>query len=94
MQTRIDALNNPQGLAWRVYCADETTEQLGESLPLKGRKKWDEISFDFSVPKQGCTSQIIRLEAMSKYHHEHFFKGSIWFDQLDILPLTKEAGNL
>ncbi len=91
MQTRIDGLKNPQGLAWRIYCADENQQQLGESQALKGREKWHEITFDFSVPKQGCTSQIIRLEAMSQYHHEQFFQGGIWFDQVDIVPLTKET---
>ncbi len=91
MQTRIDGLKNPQGLVWRIYCADENTQLLGESQALMGRQKWHEISFDFSVPKQGCTSQKVRLEAMSKYHHEQFFNGGIWFDQVNILPLTKQA---
>ncbi len=91
MRARVDNLENPQGLTWKVVCADEKTQLLASSPPFRGTKKWHDISFEFSVPEQGCDSQVIRLEAVSKYHHEQFFKGGIWFDELNILPLTPDS---
>ncbi len=89
MKTRIDGLKNPEGLVWRISCADETTQQLVESPALKGRENWHDIQFAFTVPKQGCSSQILRLEAKSQYPHERFFKGGIWFDNIQITPVSK-----
>lgn len=84
MNTRIDSLKNPAGLVWKVRCAGATKQVLVESEALLGTKQWHEVSFEFTVLKTGCEIQTIHLEAVSKFHHEQFFEGGIWFDQLDI----------
>ncbi len=93
MQSRIDNLENPQGLVWRITCADESSQVFATSPAVKGSKKWHEIAFEFTVPDQGCESQMLRLEAASKYHHEQSFKGGVWFDEMTILPVMSPAAS-
>lgn len=90
MRTRVDSLKNTAGLVWQVSCADETSVELARSEALTGRRKWDDLSFEFTVPEQGCDSQIIRLKSASKYHHEQFYKGSIWFDDIKVKPVIED----
>lgn len=86
MKLRLDNLKNPAGLVWRVRCSDVSSRLIGESEPLKDQSKWREMSFDITVPEEGCVSQLLRLESASKYHHELFYDGGVWFDDVSVMP--------
>ncbi|OQX08785.1 MAG: hypothetical protein BWK73_24550 [Thiothrix lacustris] len=90
LRYRLDGLNTRKGLQWRVRCDAGATDLLGESITLKGSGSWQTLAFEFSVPdtsdtaKQGCTAQLLRLEAASQYAHDHLFEGGLWFDDIAI----------
>jgi len=91
MKARLDSLKNPKGLVWRVYCQGKAQQPIGESKPLLGRAQWEKLTFDFKVPVEQCSVQILRLEAASKYLHHHTFQGSIWFDDFKITSHQTDA---
>lgn len=94
MRYRLDTFKNPKGLRWRIHCLDTANTLLGESQALRGQKSWDTLSVTFSVPNnQDCTAQRLRLEADSPYRHDHTFDGNLWFDELDIQPITEKENN-
>jgi len=84
LRVRVDRLQTIEGLRWRVRCINSTNTLLGESSPIKERSIWTELNFNFQVPAENCPVQIYRLEASSPYSQNHLFKGSLWFDDLQI----------
>ena len=79
---RADTFKANKGLSWRIYCIEEGG-RLGESQPIKGSRSWSALSFDFTVTET-CTIQLLRLESTSAYIHNQSYKGSVWFDSLQI----------
>lgn len=84
LHTRIDNLQTGEGLRWRIRCMNEKSDILGETTALAKRAPWQELKVDFEVPTSDCSFQIVRLEASSPFVNNHFFKGSLWFDDLRI----------
>ena len=81
---RLNRLKTEKGLSWKIYCTGDKTTKIAESMAFKGRTPWSEFSTGFDIPPQNCESQILRLEASSRYAHHHAFKGSLWFDDIAI----------
>ncbi len=91
---RINRLKTTKGLSWRLYCIDADSgksSKIAESERFSGRKPWSEFIVDFSITDEQCTSQLLRLEASSRYAHDHAFKGSLWFDDIKIRRRVNEA---
>lgn len=86
-KSRLDALKNPKGLVWRVRCSSQSDALLAEGEPLVDRKPWQGSSFVFKVPKS-CAVQSLRLEAVSKYPHEHVFVGQFWLDDVALKSVS------
>lgn len=80
---RTDTLTTAKGLSWRVRCIDGGNDVLVESKPLLGSNPWSTLSVSFEVP-DACSVQLLRLEATSKFRHEQYFAGSLWFDDVVI----------
>lgn len=83
LRYRTDTLKTSKGLSWRIRCIEGGKEVLGESIPLLGSNPWTTIKVGFAVP-ESCSVQMLRLEATSRFRHDHFFQGSAWFDDLKI----------
>lgn len=83
-RARVDNLQTGEGLRWRMHCMNDKSTLLGETPALAKRRPWEELKFDFEVPANDCTFQIVRLETSSPFVNNHFFKGSLWFDDLRI----------
>ncbi|WP_298609408.1 hypothetical protein [uncultured Thiothrix sp.] len=81
---RIDHMQTGEGLRWRIYCMNDKNTLLGESTALNKRSPWDVLKVDFEVPTSDCAFQIVRLEASSPFVNNHLFKGSLWFDGIQI----------
>ena len=88
-RARLDTLKTTKGLVWRVRCVSTGGSILAEGELLKGRKSWKTHSLNFNVPSS-CEMQSIRLEAASRFIHDHIFTGQLW---LDDFVLTK-AGSI
>lgn len=80
---RTDTLKTSKGLSWRLRCIEGSKEVLGESAPLLNSNPWGSLTVEFYVPKS-CPVQILRLEATSRFPHDHFFQGNAWFDDFVI----------
>jgi hypothetical protein len=84
LKYRLDTLKTTKGLVWRVRCFSQKNKLLAESKALLGRQPWKVLSLKFTVPS-GCEMQSISLEAVSKYAHDHVFKGRAWFDDVKVV---------
>ena len=80
---RTDTLKTTKGLTWRIRCIEGGKEVLVESEPLLGSNPWSSLVVKFDVP-ESCPVQLLRLEAISRFRHDHFFQGSAWFDDFTI----------
>lgn len=73
-----------RGLKWRVVCTPGN-ESLGESSMILGRQQsWKEFSVSFTVPEQGCGSQIVRLDLDARSASETIVSGTIRFTGLNL----------
>ena len=88
MRYRTDTLKTSEGLTWRLRCVEGGNQILGESDNMLGSNPWSTLKVDFNVPST-CKVQLLRLEAASRFKHEWFFDGSLWFDEINI---TKGLG--
>lgn len=89
LRYRTDTLKTTKGLSWRIRCIEGGSEVLVESIPLLGSNPWSKLSVDFEVP-ESCRVQLIRLEATSRFRHEQYFAGSLWFDDIEITRKQEE----
>jgi hypothetical protein len=87
---RPDRLQGRGGLRWVVRCADEPERILGESARLVGASEWRGIAFQFTVPPDACTGQILRLESTGRTLYDHKMEGEIWFDEV-LIRLIRES---
>ena len=83
MRYRTDTIKTTKGLSWRIHCIEGGTEVLGESEPLLGSNPWSSLVIEFNVP-ESCPVQLLRLEATSRFRHDHYFQGNAWFDDFVI----------
>jgi hypothetical protein len=81
---RVDGLKTEGGVRWRLACAADNRDVLGESKVFLGRAEWDEFSFDFAVPETDCATQDLRLVSAGRHKFELEFDGVVWFDNLSI----------
>lgn len=89
-QQRTQELKTSGGLSWRLYCY-ETNQLITETKPLKSDTDWSQFSVRFDVPAEHCDTQFLRLESSSKAALDMAVTGSIYFDDLAILPIVDDA---
>lgn len=85
LKYKLNDFKTTKGLSWRIYCATGKKQLLGEGPSMRGRTSWESMQINFVVPDD-CQAQQVRLEASSPYIHDHLFQGSLWFDDLSIVP--------
>jgi hypothetical protein len=79
-----------RGLQWRVTCADAAQTRVGESTIFNGlAPTWKDFSVSFTVPDSGCHAQYVRLALDARSASEQFVSGSIWYDELSIVPADR-----
>ena len=83
LRYRTDTLKTTKGLSWRIRCIEGGKQVLAESIPLLGSNPWTSTKVAFEVPAS-CPVQLLRLEATSRFRHDHFFQGNAWFDDIRI----------
>jgi hypothetical protein len=87
-------LVGPRGMKWRVVCADGNMTNGGESQMLTGvMKDWSTVDFAFTVPDKDCPAQYVRLDLDARMASEQLISGSIYFDDLKILRVPREANS-
>ena len=88
---RADTLKSTMGLSWRLRCIEGSKDILAESEPILGSKPWASLKMVFQIPSF-CTVQMVRLESVSPYKHDHLFAGTIWFDDIKIVKIQSKSG--
>ena len=89
-QSRLDSLQTEHGLRWRVHCVSDE-KMLTQSELFVGSNDWQDIKFEFQVPKQNCPLQRLRLELEDRSAVEFEVRGDVWFDNLAINRLHEDA---
>jgi hypothetical protein len=83
-RARVDSLHAERGLRWRLHCANARIPLLAESEPFVGSDDWRSFAVNFTVPKQDCPLQLLRLELDGRVELEFEARGDAWFDELSI----------
>ena len=81
---RPDSLETERGLRWRVRCSGANTI-LAESEPFVGADEWRNFAVEFTIPDQGCPTQLLRLELDGRVELDFEAQGGVWFDDLAII---------
>lgn len=87
LRFRTDHFRTTKGLQWRVRCSEDD-RVVAESPVLHESNNWSIFTAPVEVPSVNCETQVLRLEAASPYPHDQVFKGDIWFDDIQITPLS------
>lgn len=85
-QVRMDDLRNARGMRLALYCYRPGPGLLAESPLFSGTSDWKRFAVDFEVPPQFCDYQTLRFELPARSNIEKRIEGSIWLDDLDIVP--------
>lgn len=86
-QVRMDDLRNARGMRLALYCYRPGPGLLAQSPLFSGTSDWKRFSVDFEVPPQFCDYQTLRFELPARSNIEKRIEGSIWLDDLDIVPV-------
>jgi hypothetical protein len=76
-------LKTSGGLSWFFRCAEDT-KLLGRSTAFAADTPWQPVSFEVDVPQEGCNTQILRLETVSKAALDTQISGQFGFDSFEI----------
>jgi tetratricopeptide (TPR) repeat protein len=87
---RPDQLQGRGGPVWTVRCVAGDKPLLGNSERYLGSSEWRRSDFRFSVPEEGCSGQLLRLESTGTTSYDHRLEGEIWFDQVAIRRIRGE----
>lgn len=80
-----DEFRNSRGLTWRVYCGYSAPRLEAESPRLNSeRASWRTFQFEFNIPTDKCSAQLVRLELAARIPQEQLASGVAWFDNLKI----------
>ena len=86
-QVRMDDLRNARGMRFALYCYRPGSGLLAQSPLFSGTSDWKRFSVDFEVPPQLCEYQTLQFELPARSNIERRIEGSIWLDDLDIVPV-------
>jgi hypothetical protein len=85
-QVRMDDLRNARGMRLALHCLGPDSAVIAQSPLFSGTSDWKRFSVDFEVPPQFCDYQTLRFELPARSNIEKRIEGSIWLDDLDIVP--------
>jgi len=94
-RVRLDALQSPAGLQWRLECAAGTPSDAGRvlaaSTPLVGIAPWRDFALPFTVPAE-CPQQVLKLVSAGTRPFEYRLEGGLWFDEFAVRRATAAPG--
>lgn len=85
---RSEKLYSDAGLRWLLNCRSPATEVLGESRRILGSEDWSSFSFEAEVSAD-CPYQEIRLASAETHRLDDTTDGTLWFDDLQIVPIPE-----
>ncbi len=71
------------GLQLQIGCV-ETGVELGRSDAIHETRNWTKMTFEFYVPDQNCSTQLLRIGSASRAKLDNKMSGRILFDNLTI----------
>jgi tetratricopeptide (TPR) repeat protein len=85
-RVRPDNLQAEQGMQWALYCLG-SNEPVAVTDRFRGSDQWTRFRTEFSIPRDGCPVQMLRLELAGTIRLDFDASGTIWFDNLSIEQL-------
>ena len=92
-RVKTEQLVTSRGLWWRIGCANGS-QTLANTELVSGTMPWTEFKVDFQVPVTGCEAQGLQLELPARIDPELQIEGQVWYQNLQIMPITKTAAPL
>ncbi|NCA89892.1 MAG: hypothetical protein EOM92_13550 [Gammaproteobacteria bacterium] len=94
-RVRLDALQSPAGLQWRLECAAGSPPDAGRVLatgaPLVGTAPWRDFVLPFAVPAD-CPQQVLKLVSAGTRPFEYRLEGGLWFDEFAVRRAAAAPG--
>jgi hypothetical protein len=88
-RVRPDNLKAAQGMQWSLYCLGKN-EPLTVTDRFSGIDQWTRFRSQFTVPA-GCPVQMLKLELAGRIALDYDVSGSIWFDDLSVEQMGRQA---
>lgn len=86
-----DALRTREGVVWALRCA-QGGERWASSEPMRDTlRRWGEFQLAFEVPEQCAGAVRLQLEPQAAWEARAGMTGSLYFDQMAIEALHKDA---
>ena len=88
IRMKAQALRSDQGLEWTLTCNGRKSRPFAKSSRVEGSFDWHQESFEFTVPREQCAGQWLRLENPAPPGSSSLVSGTLWADdfQLDAPP--------
>jgi len=84
-RAKAENLDSPRGLVWRIQCLPAGRNSLADSAAMSGSFDWREHELAFTVPPE-CRGQTMTLMIPARIPSETQISGSLWLDEVRILP--------
>ena len=87
-RARLDQLETPRGLVWKLVCVgSKEADPVASSEFFRGNSPWREFSVSVEIPSQGCPAQWISLELAARIGAEQQINGAAWFTDFKLIPV-------
>jgi hypothetical protein len=83
-EAMAENLKTDGGLLWKLSCI-ESGVTLGRSPILAKSGPWLGFDFDFTIPAEGCNTQIIGLNPASSAALDQVISGRVYYDNFKIV---------
>ena len=83
-KVRTSVMDGGRGVQWRIKCVPLGSSLVKTSGFRSGVEPWQEFSYRFEVPVEGCEVQQLFLAQDMAPKVGKVLKGSLWFDDLAI----------
>jgi tetratricopeptide (TPR) repeat protein len=84
-------LRTSRGLWWRIFCAAGSAKTLANTELVSGTMSWTDFTVKFQVPATDCGAQWLQLELPARIDAELRIEGQVWYQDLQISPITTAA---
>jgi hypothetical protein len=75
-------LETERGLRWRLACHEEPNGEIGVTPLLQGSRPAQPFRVEFTVPAEGCATQILQLELPARIGSEQQILGAARYARL------------
>jgi hypothetical protein len=83
-EAKAEELTAGAAMVWEVMCVDDQPTTLATSPATSGSAPWATFEAGFTVPPQGCMTQLLRLTLKDNLPASEGVSGRVFYDNINI----------